>query len=157
MISQLTRRGLVQTLAVLAAAPAIIGRAHAAPSMIVHRDPGCGCCEAWVAHIRAAGFSAQIVNEPDMSAVKARLRVPDALVSCHTAEIDGYAIEGHVPAAAILRLLQERPEAFGLAVPGMIPGSPGMEGGGAAEVYEVILFGAAGQKRYGRFIGVTPA
>ena len=88
-------------------------------------------------------------NEPDMKAVKSRLDVPAELASCHTAEIDGYVVEGHAPVAAIERLLEERPEATGLAVPGMPAGSPGMETGGGAESYEVVLFGSAGRRSYG--------
>jgi hypothetical protein len=121
--------------------------------MTVHKDPNCGCCEAWVAHVRGAGFAATVVNEPDMSAVKSRLGVPAALASCHTAEIDGYVIEGHVPAVAILALLRERPVASGLSAPGMPDGSPGMETDGPKEVFEVLLFGPTGARSYGKFRG----
>jgi hypothetical protein len=141
------------TAAALAAGLALLSRASAAPTMTVHKDPNCGCCEAWVAHVRAAGFAATVVNEPDMSAVKSRLGVPAAFASCHTAEIDGYVIEGHVPAVAILALLRERPIATGLSAPGMPDGSPGMETGGPKEVFDVLLFGPNGVRSYGKFRG----
>ncbi len=153
MHDQVSRRTLVRAMFAFAAAPALFGRASAAPTMTVHKDPNCGCCEGWVAHVRSAGIAAAVVNEADMSAVKARLNVPEALASCHTAEIDGYVIEGHVPAVAILKLRKERPQAIGLAAPGMPDGSPGMETGGPKEVFDVLMFGANGVKSYGRFRG----
>jgi hypothetical protein len=153
MRNSLSRRTFAGAVFTLAIAPALLQRAAAAPAMIVHKDPSCGCCEGWVAHIRSAGVAASVVNEPDMGSVKARLRVPEALASCHTAEIDGYVIEGHVPAVAVMRLLRERPAAFGLAAPGMPDGSPGMETGAPAETFEVYLFGAEGARLFGRFRG----
>lgn len=151
------RRGFVGALIGLAVIPPAASRASTAPAMVVHRDPGCGCCEDWVTHVRAAGIEATIVNEADMNAIKTRLGVPDALVSCHTAEIGGYVIEGHAPAKAILQLLRDKPEAIGLSAPGMPVGSPGMEGGGSAEAFEVVLFGANGARVYGRYRGQEPA
>jgi hypothetical protein len=126
---------------------------RAAPKLVVHRDPSCGCCGAWTEHLRAAGFSVEIINESDMSGVKARLGVPQQLASCHTAEVDGYVVEGHVPVASIQRLLSERPKMLGLAVPGMPAGSPGMEGPDAMDQYEVFLFDAGGSRSYGRYEG----
>lgn len=149
----LGRRAFLGSMLGIAILPTSVRFATAAPAMTVHRDPSCGCCEEWVAHIRAAGIDAKIVNEADMSAVKARLRVPDALISCHTAEIGGYVIEGHVPAKAVLQLLRDRPDAFGLSAPGMPAGSPGMEGAGAVETFEVMLFGTKGTSVYGRYRG----
>ncbi len=126
----------------------------AQPVMRVSRDPNCGCCAGWIEHVRAAGFRADVVMLNDLTPLKARLGVPDRLASCHTAEIGGYVIEGHVPAAAIKRLLSERPSAIGLAVPGMPVGSPGMEVKGAAdERYEVVLFGRGFERAYARFEG----
>lgn len=126
----------------------------------VWKDPNCGCCTGWVAHLQRDGFRADVVTTGAMSEVKQSRRVPDALVSCHTAEIDGYVIEGHVPAHAIRRLLAERPLARGLAVPGMPIGSPGMEGG-TPETYDVVLFGeengAAFQRVFGRYREASPA
>lgn len=129
------------------------GRAEALPLVSVTKDPSCSCCGGWVVHIEAAGFPVQVIESADMDSVKQRLGVPADLVSCHTAEVDGYVIEGHVPAVAIRRLLAERPEATGLAVPGMPTGSPGMDFPGAEpEPYEVFLFGPAA-RTFGRFLG----
>ena len=130
------------------------GRAETLPLVSVTRDPSCGCCGGWVDHVRAAGFPVRVVESDDVNSLKQQLGVPPELASCHTAEVDGYVIEGHVPAAALRRLLAERPAATGLAVPGMPAGSPGMDGPGiAAERYEVVLFGPAGQKVFARFLG----
>ena len=94
----------------------------------MHKSPYCGCCSLWAEHLREQGFSVSEVPQDDMIAVKEKYGIPQQLQSCHTAEIDGYIIEGHVPAADILRLLREKPEdARGLSVPGMPLGSPGME------------------------------
>jgi hypothetical protein len=122
--------------------------------MIVTKDPNCGCCEAWVDHSRAAGFAVEVIDSAEMSRHKHELGVPPALASCHTAEVDGYVIEGHVPAGAIKRLLVARPRAAGLAVPGMPVGSPGMEVPGVEpDTYAVILFGADGQRAFARYRG----
>src|SRR5712692_8006776 len=118
----------------------------------VHRDPTCGCCSGWVQHLQQAGFATQVLETSDIDAVKRRLGVPDDLAACHTAEVAGYAIEGHVPASAIRRLLREKPPAKGLAVPGMPVGSPGMEvQGSPSEEYTVFLFGSFGKRPYARF------
>lgn len=126
----------------------------ALPPMLVNKDPSCGCCEEWVAYVRAAGFQAKVVESRGLASLKARLGVPGNLQSCHTAEIGGYVLEGHVPASAIKRLLAERPTATGLAVPGMPIGSPGMEVKGAPDdTYDVILFGPSGEHTFARFQG----
>jgi hypothetical protein len=142
-------------LAALGAALLCAGRrAEAAPAMTVHKDPGCPCCDGWVEHVRAAGYEARVVEEPALNALKARLGVPPGLRSCHTAEIDGYVLEGHVPAPAIVRLLAERPKARGLAVPGMPVGSPGMEvPGREPDAYDVMLFGDGEPTRFMTFKG----
>lgn len=146
-----TRRHVFSLFAAGAFAPlAGAVRAGDAPHALVYRDPTCGCCHAWGEHLRAEGFRATVRDTKGMNAVKTRLGVPAALASCHTAEIGGYVIEGHVPAYAIRRLLAEKPGARGLAVPGMPIGSPGMEGG-TPQIYEVILFGDGMQRSYGRF------
>ena len=145
-----SRRDMLAGLAVLAAAGHLTPAAGR-PLLTVHKDPNCGCCGGWVEHLRAAGFEVAVRETSDLQPLKARLGVPDALASCHTAEMGRYVIEGHVPVRAIERLLGEQPDARGLAVPGMPLGSPGM--GGAPEVYEVILFGADRQERYGRYRG----
>ena len=118
----------------------------------VHRDPSCGCCLGWVQHLQKAGFHASVIETRDIDAVKKRLGVPDDLAACHTAEIAGYVIEGHVPAAALKRFLSEKPNASGLAVRGMPVGSPGMEGG-KPEPYDVVMFGPSGRRTYMRFLG----
>jgi hypothetical protein len=107
------------------------------------KDPTCGCCSGWVQHLQNAGFATKVLDTRDIDAVKKRLGVPDDLAACHTAEVAGYVIEGHVPAAALSRFLAEKPNATGLAVPGMPIGSPGMEGG-RPEKYDVVLFGQNG-------------
>jgi hypothetical protein len=118
----------------------------------VHKDPTCGCCLGWVEHLQKAGFDTKVLDTRDLDSVKRRLGVPDDLAACHTAEVAGYVIEGHVPAAALTRFLAEKPNATGLAVPGMPIGSPGMEGG-RPEKYDVVLFGPNGRRTYLSFIG----
>ncbi len=122
------------------------------PRVVVHRDPSCGCCEDWAAHLMVAGFPVAIVNTTKPNAVKQRFGVPQDLWSCHTAEVGGFIVEGHVPSAAIDRLLAEKPNATGLAVAGMPIGSPGMEGG-EPETYEVVLFGPQGRRSFARYRG----
>ncbi|HEV2604360.1 MAG TPA: DUF411 domain-containing protein [Microvirga sp.] len=132
--------------------------AQGLPKVAVSKDPTCGCCEAWVDHLRQAGFTVDVTETGEMNRVKARLGVPQGLASCHTAEVGGYVIEGHVPAAEIKRLLAERPAGRGLAVPGMPVGSPGMEvEGSEPDIYEVVLFGPGGQRTFARYRGVVPA
>jgi hypothetical protein len=152
----LTRRMMLALAASAAAGVATGASAAPKPAIKVSKDPNCGCCTGWVEHLRNNGFTATAVNTADMQAVKTRLRVPAELASCHTAEIAGYVIEGHVPAHAINRLLVEKPTARGLAVPGMPIGSPGMEGG-RPEVYEVVLFGDSAPVGFGRYLGDKPA
>jgi hypothetical protein len=122
------------------------------PAITVHKDPNCGCCSGWVQHLQKAGFVTKVLETRDIDAVKTRLGVPEDLAACHTAEVSGYVIEGHVPAAALRRFLTEKPHAAGLAVPGMPIGSPGMEGG-SPEPYQVVLFGPEGRRTYARFLG----
>lgn len=97
------------------------------PVMLVHKNASCGCCSAWVDHMRAAGFSVNVRDVDNLDPVKSRVGVPAGKGSCHTAEVGGYFVEGHVPALDIKRLLAEKPDAKGLVVPGMPAGSPGME------------------------------
>ena len=124
------------------------------PKVVMTKDPNCGCCGGWVEHMKAAGFPVDVVTTPQVNRVKVRLGVPDDLASCHTAEVGGYVIEGHVPADAIKRLLAEKPQAKGLAVPGMPVGSPGMEVAGVGnDAFEVILFGSSGRKTFARYEG----
>ena len=118
----------------------------------VHKDPTCRCCSGWVQHLHDAGFVTKVLDISNIDQVKRRLGVPDDLAACHTAEVAGYIIEGHVPAAALKRFLAEKPQATGLAVPGMPIGSPGMEGG-RPEKYDVVLFGPNGRRTYMSFVG----
>lgn len=147
-----TRRELVAGIVVMPFL-ALHARAQAPARMTVTKDPNCGCCEGWVEHLKASGFAVDVVASAAMNRVKAELGVPVALQSCHTATIDGYVIEGHVPAEAIRRLLSEKPRAIGLAVPGMPASAPGMDVPGADDVYDVILFGPSAQRRYARYRG----
>ncbi|RTL65061.1 DUF411 domain-containing protein [Afipia felis] len=125
-------------------------------SITVHKDPNCGCCSGWVQHVRDAGFSIRVEETSELALVRNRLGVPAELAACHTAEIAGYLLEGHVPAQAIRRLLSERPKARGLAVLGMPAGSPGMEAANP-QPYSVVLFGSEGHKPFMRFKGVVAA
>lgn len=132
--------------------PVLPAYAAGGPQITIHKDPNCGCCSAWANHLKGAGFEVNIVETSNLSPIKQRLGVPDDLASCHTAEVAGYIIEGHVPASAVLRLLEQKPQVTGLAVPGMPAGSPGMEGG-TPEVYDVVLFGPQGRQTFARFQG----
>ncbi|SDZ34624.1 Uncharacterized conserved protein [Jannaschia faecimaris] len=113
----------------------------AAPRMSVAKSPTCGCCSAWVDHVRAAGFSVDVTEQSQEALwmLKNSLSIAPDLSSCHTARIDGYFVEGHVPAADISRLLAEKPDALGLTVPGMPVGSPGMEMGARRDPFETLL------------------
>lgn len=124
--------------------------AASGPEMVVYRSPTCGCCTAWVEHMREAGFRVRVEDRTDLGPVKAEMGVPRDLTSCHTARVGGYVVEGHVPAADVQRLLEERPDVRGLAVPGMPVGSPGMEGP-RPERYEVVAFdGEGGREVFAR-------
>lgn len=148
-----SRREVLAAVAALAMSGAVPALAEDLPRMTVHRSPTCGCCKAWVSHLRSAGFVVDVIDEPDIAGVKTRLRVPASISSCHTAEIGGYVVEGHAPAAAVRKLLEQKPNAIGLAVPGMPIGSPGMETGGPEEVYDVLLFDADGWRSFAKFEG----
>ena len=126
---------------------ALLACAQAAAATIeVVKSPYCGCCSQWVEHLRAHGFTVRVSETEDLDTVARGRGVPDALRSCHTASVEGYIIEGHVPAADIDRLLRERPRATGLAVPGMPIGSPGMEQGNRRQPYATILFHRDGRR-----------
>jgi hypothetical protein len=136
-----TRRIWLAGIGVLALAPSTMV-AYAAPTTLqVWKDPNCGCCKDWIAHLEKNGFAAAVIDQGN-NAARARLGMPQKFGSCHTALIQGYVIEGHVPAADIQRLLKEKPQALGLAVPGMPIGSPGMDGpayGDRRDAYQVLL------------------
>lgn len=117
----------------------------ALPRVVMHKSPSCQCCALWVKHLRDAGFVVDVRNEDNLSPIKERVGVPYGKGSCHTAEIDDYFVEGHVPAEDIKRLLAQRPDAKGLVLPGMPMGSPGMEiPDGRTQPYTVGLVGRDG-------------
>lgn len=146
----ISRRAAVRLVAAAVIIPGFRASAAALPEVVINKNPSCRCCEAWADHLARAGFPVKIIETTNVAAIKQRLGVPDDLISCHTPVAAGYVIEGHVPASALLRLLEQKPSAIGLAVPGMPIGSPGMEGG-APETYEVVLFGSAGRRTFARF------
>ena len=139
--TNLERRRLLSgamAIGLMAGLPAL---AQPARTIEVWKDPNCGCCQDWIDHVEQAGFSVKVF-ETGNNAARARLGMPQKLGSCHTALVQGYVIEGHVPAQDIARLLKEKPQALGLAVPGMPVGSPGMDGavyGGRRDRYDVLL------------------
>lgn len=146
-----TRRRLIRTLACGAGTGLLLpGFSLAEPVPVkVFKSPTCGCCVDWIAHLEANGFSVTSFNEGNSDARK-RLGMPIQFGSCHTAEVGGYAIEGHVPAREIHRLLDEKPQAIGLSVPAMPRGSPGMDGpayGGVLDPYDVLLIDTRGEAR----------
>lgn len=121
----------------------------------VYKTPTCGCCSLWVDHLHASGFEVAAEDLADLDAVKQMAGVPDHLLSCHTGLVGNYTIEGHVPAAAIQKLLAERPDIRGLAVPGMPAGSPGMPSTDP-ERYDVVAFGGEQDRVFMSFIGTDP-
>ncbi|SDC01148.1 Uncharacterized conserved protein [Ruegeria marina] len=126
------------------AAAGLAGRVRAqtlAPRIVVYKSPTCGCCSAWVEHMESAGFvvDARDVDQDSLNALKQQSGITPDLISCHTALVDGYVLEGHVPAGDVERLLTERPQALGLSVPGMPIGSPGMEMGNQRETFDTLL------------------
>ncbi len=129
-----------------AAPPSPLGVAAKEPVITVYKDPGCGCCKSWIEHLVKHGYRVNAKDTPDMTEVKRTLGVPEGLTACHTAVVNGYLIEGHVPAAEIARLLKDKPKVAGLAVPGMPMGSPGMEGP-RTQHYRVLSFDKAGKTK----------
>ncbi len=150
------RRRLLQAtgLFVLAACAAPRVRAAvpaaSAPRVQMWKSPTCGCCKDWVAHMESAGFKLQVFEMEDPGVQRGKLGLAAQYGSCHTALVEGYVLEGHVPAADVRRLLRERPAAVGLAVPGMVVGSPGMDGpayGGRRDRFDVLLVQRDGASR----------
>ena len=143
-----SRRTLLGLLAAGVAAPVLAVAPRAAAPVAMYRGPGCGCCLAWVPQAeKALGRKIAVQDRTDLLQLKARLGVPEQLMSCHTAVIDGLVVEGHVPPADIVRALRSRSKGVrGIAVPGMPMGAPGMEHGGHVERYQVIAFGPAGTR-----------
>lgn len=155
---RIARRDFLRVGAGLAAGvllPATGTIAASGVTLQVWKDPWCGCCTGWAKHMELAGYLVSVAESDDMDGLKDRLAVPQALRSCHTGELAGYVLEGHVPALAVARLLAERPAITGLAVPGMPMGSPGMEGpaDSVPDLFEVIAFGAGREETFMRFRG----
>ena len=135
---------------VLAAPSPIVSAQSSGQSVMeVYKSPTCGCCSKWVEHMQQHGFTARVTDLDDraLDAVKAKYGVPRTAQSCHTALVGGFAIEGHVPAAEVKRLLKEKPTVTGIAVAGMPLGSPGMEVPGRSQAYNVIAFDKKGDSR----------
>lgn len=122
----------------------VVAESAKKPTITVYKDPSCGCCKAWIEHLKKNGYTVVAKDTPDMSEIKRTLGVPDAVTSCHTGVVNGYLIEGHVPAADIDRLLAKKPHIAGLGVPGMPMGSPGMEGS-SSQHYQVLSFDKSGK------------
>jgi hypothetical protein len=142
----ISRRAVLMGSLTLAAG--LIPRAVAAakPTVTVYKSPTCGCCKLWVTHLKDNGFPVKAEDLENLAPIKKQHGVPEALASCHTALVEGYVVEGHVPADLIDRLLRERPQVAGIAVPGMPIGSPGMEvPARPAERYQVLTFDRAGR------------
>ncbi|PJI98130.1 hypothetical protein CLU85_2935 [Acidovorax sp. 69] len=144
------RTWLTTSVTLLAASALPFTAAAAAPTPLeVWKDPNCGCCQDWVDHMQANGFAVK-VHATGNNAVRARLGLAQKLGSCHTALVGGYVVEGHVPASDVRALLQQKPQALGLAVPGMPVGSPGMDGpayGNRRDAYDVLLVARDGSTR----------
>lgn len=140
----LLRLGLASLVLGLVAGIALWSMQGTAAEVTVYKSPTCGCCKDWVKHLEANGFTVKSQDLNDVTPLKIKHGVRPELASCHTALVDGYVIEGHVPAADLKRLLKERPAVKGLAVPGMPMGSPGMEGA-YKEPYQVLTFDDAGR------------
>lgn len=121
--------------------------AKALPTVEVFKNPSCGCCGAWVDHLKAAGFDVKVTLVDDTAVARRRYGLPDRFGSCHTAIVAGYVVEGHVPASDIRKLLAMKPVAVGIAVPGMPVGSPGMEVGSRKDPYQVLLVDKQGRER----------
>ncbi len=156
----LGRRSFLLGLAATAAATHLHVQAAngALPLVEVFKNPSCGCCGAWVEHLQATGFTVKVQEVPDTAVTRRQLGMPDKFGSCHTARVGGYLLEGHVPAQDVKRLLATRPEAVGLAVPGMPVGSPGMEDGGRRDTFQVLLVGRGGGARvFASYPAVKPA
>jgi hypothetical protein len=117
----------------------------ATPTIAVYKTPQCGCCTAWVHHVERAGFPTEVLDLPDLAPIKQQYGITREVASCHTSIVDGYVVEGHVPADAIARLLRERPDIAGIAVAGMPMGSPGMEGP-FRDAYDIVALGRDGSR-----------
>jgi len=142
-VHSINRRNLLIGAASLALAMPALAANY--PPVAAYRNPGCGCCEKWAESLRQAGFTVTMEDDASLDERRAKLGVPANLAGCHSATIGDYVIEGHVPAEDIVTFLEKKPEARGLAVPGMPVGSPGMESSEPAESYDVFIFTADGK------------
>lgn len=149
------RRVFLGLSASLVLMPSTLVEAEDMPTIQVFKSPTCGCCGMWVEHLEASGFRVKTEDVADLSPIKTMAGVPSHLMACHTGMIDGYTIEGHIPADAIRKLLAERPAIKGLAVPGMPAGSPGMPSP-TPEPYDVIAFGDREDRVFMSFIETEP-
>lgn len=143
------RRAFLSAFAALGLGLLAPARAQRVPALTVYMSPSCGCCGGWVRHMGESGFRVERRDVTDVTPMKRQLGIPQTLWSCHTALVDGYAVEGHVPAGDVKRLLRERPKAIGLAAPGMPLGAPGMEQG-TPQPYSTVLFDGRGSRVYER-------
>src|SRR5688572_22313557 len=134
-------------LLLLATLPATLAAQPAPVGVYVFKNADCGCCGEWVKHLEKAGFRVKVTNVTDTAPVRARLGMPERYGSCHTATVEGYVLEGHVHASDVRRLIETRPAAVGLAVPGMPVGSPGMEVGNRVDRYDVLLVQRTGDAK----------
>lgn len=149
-LSPISRRAVLG-MSTAAASFALIGQTAIAsqqgPVVTAFRNPGCGCCEKWAGLMKDAGFAITMEDDPNLADRKAKLGIPEDLAGCHTALIGNHIIEGHVPPEDIKRFLAEKSSSLGLAVPGMPAESPGMEMGGTAQAFDVMVFEKVGSRR----------
>ena len=144
----MVRKALLAVGGLVFGAAVVVAAQQAKPSVEVYKDPSCGCCSKWIDHLQANGFTVKTTNRSDLSELKKKHGVPQKVQSCHMALVDGYVVEGHVPAEDVKRLLKQRPAVVGIAVPGMPIGSPGMEVAGMKmQPFDVLAFDKSGQTR----------
>ena len=152
MKTALKATALLATVVVLGTGALAVDSAATSPAaptadeIVVYKTPTCGCCGRWVDHMKANGFTATVKDTVDLAPIKRRLGVPASMASCHTTVVNGYVVEGHVPAEAVRKLLTERPAIVGIAAPGMPAGSPGMEGP-VKQRFDVVTFDRSGHSR----------
>ena len=153
---RLTRRAaLVTGLAAAALPPLALAQTpgRVARQITVYKTPWCGCCGGWISHMRQAGWTVEVIEHEDLAPIRARHGIPDRLASCHTAVVGAYAVEGHVPAGDVDRLLRERPAARALSAPGMPAGSPGMEAAGREPYTTMLILNDGSTRVFGRHNG----
>ena len=149
-IHRVARRSMLTLAVVIGLAWAgsvwMAAQSSAKPQMTVYKSSTCGCCSKWVEHMQANGFEVKAIDVDDIDKVKHERGVPDSAASCHTAVVNGYVVEGHVPADAVLKVLKEKPAIAGIAVPGMPMGAPGMEvPSGQKAAYTIVSFDKTGK------------